>query len=297
MRYWLLALGGLAVAGASIVALNWGVVHVMHDGTCASGGAYVSARPCPPGTAGHILAIVFGSFTAFAGIGLWAARGAGGRKSPIGLGTILWALLFLTLAASVALAAFGPTQAGDSGGRIAAITIGVIFVPMGLAPLLAAPVIRARKERARELVEHGKRCPGTVVSVDDTGITINNNPRVRITVRAEPPGEPPFTIEKTSTVSRVNVPRQGERCTVYYDPADREARNGISFDAAPARAASAWTAPMPGPQPAAADAPASAPEEDDDPIRQIERLAALRDKGIVSEYEFQEQKRRLLGEL
>jgi phosphoribosylaminoimidazole carboxylase (NCAIR synthetase) len=122
-----------------------------------------------------------------------------------------------------------------------------------------------------------------VESVQDTNVTINDNPRVRITVRAEPPGEPPFTIVKTATVSRVRIPRPGDRCVVFYDPANREERNGITFDQVPGFA-----------QPAAA---AVADDGDEDALEKIEKLAELRDRGILTAEEFEAQKKRLLNEV
>jgi hypothetical protein len=278
MRYWALTIAGLALAGASIVAVDWGVYHLARTGTCASGGAYVSARPCPPGTVGHILALVFGIFGALIGTVIYATRGSGGRRSRVNAGTVVWSLGFLTIAASVALAGFGPASTGEDGGKIAAVVIGVIFVPMALAPLLFGA--RGRKRAA--FLAQGKRCPGEVVSVEDTNITANNNPMVRITVRAEPPGEPPFTVTKHTTVSRVAIPRAGDRCTVIYDPADRERKNALEFGQA-VRPAPAQVVPA-----------AAVAGDGDDPIDKIEGLGKLRDQGLITPAEFDAHKARLL---
>ena len=105
MRYWALALGGLVLVGASLVAADWAIYHLARTGTCASGGPYVSARPCPPGTGGQIVALVGGIFGVLIGAGIYAMRGGGRRPSPIGLGTVVWSLGFLTSAGAVALAA------------------------------------------------------------------------------------------------------------------------------------------------------------------------------------------------
>jgi hypothetical protein len=288
VRYWLLTTLGLAIAGASIVAVDWAIFQLIHTGTCASGGPYVSARPCPAGTGGQIAALVGGIFAGLLGGGLYAARGGRGRPSAIGAGTIMWALLFLTIAASVALGAYGPANTGDAGARTAAVVIGVIFVPMGLAPLLAVPFGRRKLERLRGLAEHGRRCPGQIVSVSDTGVTINDNPRVRMTVRADPPGEAPFTIEKTATVSRVALPRVGDRCTVLYDPADPQGKNAITFE----QMAGAATASAPTPQRRAFEQ-----AQGEDPVARLRRLAELRDQGLITQAEFDEQKRRVLSEL
>jgi hypothetical protein len=291
VRYWAFALLGLVVCGASIVAFDWGLYHLVRTGTCASGGPYVSARPCPPGTGGHILAVVFSVFTGLIGIGIFAARRAGDRRpSPVSLGLIMWSLLFCTIAGAALLAAFGPASSDDAGARTTAIVLGAIFIPMGLAPLPLGFIGRSKRVRAMELVAHGRRCTGEVVSVADTGVTINDNPRVKITVRAEPRGVAPFTIEKTAVVSRVQIPRPGDRCTVFYDAADPQQRNGITFDEVPDVPASVANVPV-------AASVVAAGGDDEDAVEKIERLGKLRDKGLITAEEFETQKKRLLNEI
>jgi hypothetical protein len=138
MRYWTRAVIGLAICAIAIVGLDWGIYHLVRTGSCGSNGTYIATRPCPPGTGGHILALIGGIFGGLIGIGIWATRGDRGRPSAMGLGLIMWSLLFLTLAGSVAVAAYGPANNHNSGARTAAIILGVIFVPMGLAPLALA---------------------------------------------------------------------------------------------------------------------------------------------------------------
>jgi Short C-terminal domain len=296
VRYWVVGLLGLAVCGASMVAMDWGLYHLVRTGTCASGGPYVSARPCPPGTAGHILAVIFGTFAGLIGIGIWAARGPGNRRpSPVGLGAIMWALLFCTLAGSAILAAFGPASSDDSGAKTTAAILGVIFIPMGLAPIPLAFMGRRKSARAADLVSHGRRCTGEVIAVHDTGVTINDNPRVKMEIRADPPGEPPFTIEKTAVVSRVQIPRPGDHCVVFYDPSDREHRNGVTFDPVPGFAMP--TVPVAPSTGAAAPSPSVVADEQEDAIEKIEKLGELRDKGLITAEEFEAQKKRLLDEI
>jgi hypothetical protein len=279
MRYWLCTLGALLLAGACIVLIDNGIYHLVRTGSCGSSSTYVSSRPCPPGTAGHILGLIGGIFGAIAAVGIYAARGRrDGGAATVGLGVTLWALLFVTIPIAMLVAAYGPANNHNSGARTTAIVLAAVFIPMGLAPL---PFLaRARKKQALmlQLATQGRRCTGVIESVEDTNVTINDNPRVRITVRAEPPGEPPFTIVKTATVSRVRVPRSGDRCVVFYDPTAREERNGITFDA------------VPGFEPTATDG-------DEDALEKIQKLAEMRDKGIVTPEEFEEQKRRLLNEV
>ena len=281
-RYWAMTIAGLGLCGAAIVAFDSGLYNLVHTGTCASGGPYVSARPCPPGTGWHVAALVGGIFAGLIGLAVYAGRGDRGRPSPVPLGSIMWAFLFCSIAGVSILAAFGPANNGDDGVRVMAVVFGFVFIPMGLAPVAFSRMGRGRAERAAKLATTGRRCTGVVTSVEDTGITINDNPMAKITVRAEPPAEPQFTIVKTLAVSRVRIPRAGDRCTVVYDPANRENENEISFDVVP--------------EPAASPAPAAPPAPSDESLfDRLERLGELRDSGVLTEEEFQQQKRKLLG--
>jgi hypothetical protein len=313
VKYWVFALTGLVVCGASIVSIDWAMYHLMRTGTCASGGAYVSARPCPPGTGTHIVALMGGIFGGLLGAGLYAARGRSDRRreARYPLPLALWSLLFCTLAGAGLYAAFGPA-AGSDAPTGTAIFLAVLFIPMGLAPIPFGLAGRRKGEKAVELVQRGKRCRGVVVSVEDTNWTVNNNPRVKMTVRAEPDGEPPFTIEKTAVVSRVEIPKAGDSCTVFYDPSDPQHKNGITFDNVPGFADAAGAdgvARVAQAQKLATDlaaamaartgatATAGAPDDDGDPLEKIEKLGELRDKGLITPAEFEAQKQRLLREV
>jgi len=294
-RYWTRALVGLALAGGAIVAADWGLYHLVRTGSCGTHEGGVVGPPCPPGTALHIMSLVLGAFVALGGIGLWATRGASERPSRVPLGLIMWSLTFVTLPLAMAVAAFGPAHNPDNAGaQITTIILGSIFIPMGLAPLLLVRGLGRKQQLAARLVATGKRCPGEVLSVEDTNVTVNDNPRVKITVRAEPPGESPFTIVKTATVSRVAIPRVGDRCTVFYDPADRLNRNGITFDPVPGMPG---TGPVSRRQAKATVASVQADEDEDDPLVKIEKLGKLRDRGLITPEEFEQQKQRLLGDV
>jgi hypothetical protein len=136
VKYWLRSLIGLAICGASIVAVAWALYHLMRIGTCASGGPYVSARPCPSGTEGKILALAGGIVGALIGTGVYATRGRG-AGGTVGLGVVMWSLLFLSMAGAALVAAYGPAYNDAPGTRTAAIILGIVFIPMGLIPLLA----------------------------------------------------------------------------------------------------------------------------------------------------------------
>ena len=82
-------------------------------------------------------------------------------------------------------------------------------------------IFKSKKKKAGELFETGAKGAGTVISVEDTGMTVNDNPRVKMTFRVEPlDGGPAFDATKKTTVSRVQIPRQGDRYPVWYDQED-----------------------------------------------------------------------------
>ena len=78
-------------------------------------------------------------------------------------------------------------------------------------------------KKRKRLESAGLDAPAVLVSLQDTGMTINDNPRVKMTLQVSPPdGSAPFQVEKKVTVSRVQVPRPGDRFAVRYDPEDLE---------------------------------------------------------------------------
>jgi hypothetical protein len=126
----------LLLAGAAVVAFNWALYHLIRTGTCASGGPYVSARPCPKGTGGQILALIGGIFGGLIAVGIWAAARPSGRTGP-GLGIVMWILGFALSGGVAILAAVGPAHAGRADSKLGGIIVGAIFIPMGLAGLFA----------------------------------------------------------------------------------------------------------------------------------------------------------------
>src|SRR3954469_13997312 len=82
-------------------------------------------------------------------------------------------------------------------------------------------LFKNKRKQAEQLFETGSKGVGTVLQVQDTGMTINDNPRVKMAFRVEPlDGGAAFDAQKTSTVSRVEIPRQGDRYPIWYDPSD-----------------------------------------------------------------------------
>lgn len=79
------------------------------------------------------------------------------------------------------------------------------------------------RKRKHRLEEAGVNAPGQVVEVRDTGMTVNDNPRVALTVQVSPiDGSAQFQVSKKQTVSRVAIPRPGDQFVIRYDPEDHD---------------------------------------------------------------------------
>ena len=157
----------------------------------------------------------------------------------------------------------------------------------------------SKKKKAENLVQTGARGVGTVISVQDTGMTVNDNPRIKMVFRVEPlDGSPAFDAEKTKTVSRVQIPRQGERYPVWYDPADpgtwafatvaddtgRATMRQMFGDVADTFVG--MNAPA---------APVVASPTGQDTVEQLKQLADLHAQGVLTDEEFAQQKAKILG--
>ena len=161
-------------------------------------------------------------------------------------------------------------------------------------------LFKSKKKQAAELFETGAKGAGTVISVQDTGMTVNDNPRVKMVFRVEPlDGSPPFDAQKTTTVSRVEIPRQGDRYPVWYDvtePAKTWAYATIVDDNGRATMRQLFgdgSETCVGMNAPAAPAPVSAGGQD--VVEQIKQLADLHQQGILTDEEFAAQKAKLLG--
>ncbi|MFM6977002.1 MAG: hypothetical protein ACKOW2_09185 [Sphingobacteriaceae bacterium] len=91
------------------------------------------------------------------------------------------------------------------------------FLVLAMLVLFIPIKMREYKQNAlrNKLAQEGVVCTAEIIRVSDTGITINKNPRVKITVLIR-------NIEATfeTTVSRINPPKAGDWIAVIYDPKD-----------------------------------------------------------------------------
>jgi hypothetical protein len=65
--------------------------------------------------------------------------------------------------------------------------------------------------------------PGTaeVLSIADTGALVNYNPVVQLKLKVQPQFGPEFVVDIQSAVSKIAIPRVGDKLNVKYNPANQ----------------------------------------------------------------------------
>ena len=70
------------------------------------------------------------------------------------------------------------------------------------------------------LAQNGLDANAEVVMVPDTGATVNMNPVVVIQMKVTPAAGAPFDLTTQTMVSRIAVPRAGDKIKIKYNPAN-----------------------------------------------------------------------------
>ena len=157
-------------------------------------------------------------------------------------------------------------------------------------------MFKSKRKKAAELFETGAKGAGTVIQVQDTGMTVNDNPRVKMAWRIEPlDGSPAFDAQKTTTVSRVEIPRQGDRYPVWYDPQDTSKWAYATIVDEQGRATMRQLFGEVAETFVGMGVPAAPPSQGQDTVAQLQQLADLHSQGVLTDDEFAAQKAKLLG--
>jgi hypothetical protein len=178
------------------------------------------------------------------------------------------------------------------------------FIPFFLSIFMKRQAA-AKQVMAAELMQSGVKGVGTIVGVTDTGITINNNPRITIRMRIEPlDGSAAVERLKTVTVSRVQIPQAGSRYPAWFDRNDPDKwMYGTDMDASAASAevkdmfARAAAPPPPAGAKFGADGGLAAAGGDDSPVEELAGLTRLWKSGALTDSEFADAKARLLEKI
>jgi hypothetical protein len=231
------------------------------------------------------------------GPGAWAVAG-GIILNVIGMllggGIILFSALFV----AIGLAALVPTWLGMMPGmEMFGWLFGGIFLVCGLLPFLVGIVggrmLANKQVMAAELMTSGRKGIGTIVEVRDTGSTVNDNPRVVIRMRIAPlDNGAPVERSKTVTVSRVAVPRVGERYPAWFSSNDPEKWMFATDmdETAPAEIRDLFARA----RAAGKAADHGSDDGEDSPVEELARLSVLWNDGALTDAEFADAKARLL---
>jgi hypothetical protein len=139
---------------------------------------------------------------------------------------------------------------------------------------------------------------GTYLNIRDTGMYVNDNPRVEMTIQVQPDdGSASFTVTKREVISRYSFPQIGSTVDVWYDRNDPT--QWVYGNSAQMQVQSVLGMGSPAAAPvvatAAAAAPAPTPTPDTGSIDELTKLNDLRLKGVLSDAEFEAAKARVLG--
>jgi hypothetical protein len=264
MKFYVRSFLGLIIFFFAFVCFEWAIYHFLQIGTCSSGGPYISRRQCPSGTIVLFAAVFGGIILGLIGIGIYALRGRPpdaddsyqGPRVPFGI--LAWSLLFAGTAVVSLWAVVGPNADPGPGAKTGAIIVAIVFLPMGIIPLLLA----ARRDRSSSSVGSGSTIlaglPGSS-SYGPTGYT--------------PPGP------------------GGGGGGGYTPGSGVVAPLPPSVPAAPRRPMPAPPVVKPG-----GGAPGAAPKGEEG-LEQLEKLKKLRDAGALTDAEFASAKAKILADL
>jgi len=78
------------------------------------------------------------------------------------------------------------------------------------------------EEKRERLMKTCKSAKAEITKVEDTNVTFNKNPKVRLYITVKPDDGDEFSAVIETVVSRVNIPRKGDTVKVWYDPDNKD---------------------------------------------------------------------------
>lgn len=122
------------------------------------------------------------------------------------------------------LVGYSFVESGGFFGGMIYRTAGGILAFNGLVWLLVSTVVRGgRRRRAAQvfdLAQRGRPAQVQVVALTDTGVTINDNPRVQLRLAVTTSDGQRYDVSQVQTVSRLAIPRVGDVHAALVDPED-----------------------------------------------------------------------------
>lgn len=95
--------------------------------------------------------------------------------------------------------------------------MGGLFV---LIPLIISRAAAAKQKRLEDLLATGQQGDAVILSLEDTGVRVNDNPRVSMMLEVRLDGHAPYQVEKTMLVPliRMSQVQVGSTVEVVADP-------------------------------------------------------------------------------
>ena len=201
-----------------------------------------------------------------------------------------------------------------AGGTFAMIGVIWVLVALGVGGWYSS--VASKQAAEQMLFQTGQRATAVIEGVEGTGVEINNQPQVYLTLRVKPRSGQEFIHQRKLVLPFGSVVQPGYLVDVAYDPANPD---NVAIETDPRYAATppaqyiktrppdgqgqpvhAFASQGIGSTPSVSTSAASAGAGGDSGspptlIEQIERLAKLRDSGALTNEEFEQQKAQLLG--
>lgn len=96
----------------------------------------------------------------------------------------------------------------------------LLFVGVGLFLLVLYTGWGTTSGKTKWLLHNGRDAEAKIISMKDTGLTVNNSPYVSFRLRVTPTDSAPFEAGLRAFVSRIAIPDVGDTVHVKYDPAN-----------------------------------------------------------------------------
>lgn len=112
---------------------------------------------------------------------------------------------------------------------ISGLTLGIICISVLCSLVIAVAAVavpiyfyRNNRKKAEALIATGTQGEATILSLEDTGMLINNNPRVAVLLEIRMPNYPQYQLKKTVTVPliRLSQVQVGSVVQVMVDMSD-----------------------------------------------------------------------------
>jgi type II secretory pathway pseudopilin PulG len=98
---------------------------------------------------------------------------------------------------------------------------GITLLVVGILAAVFIPLMRQSAQR-RQLLATGVRARGRILSTQETGLRVNNQPQVKFTLEVQPDGKPAYQAECKMVISLLYAPQiqHGMTVSVRYDAQD-----------------------------------------------------------------------------